>query len=715
MPKLPDEKLLKEFYDRLERSRSNSEPWRSDARESYDFYHGKQWDYNALEQLTKQNRPAITFNRIQPFVKIVVGTMIQTRGEPKFIPRTVDDGGLNSDDSGLNDMLNEANRWIRDTANSEHFEIKAIKDMVISGMGWTDERISYDDNPDGGVKKERIFPLEMYWDPAATEMNLVDARYVMRVKFMDKDEAVELFDLDPEDFSTQGEEGIAEKNDNIPYNDEGVTSKARQNLLAVYEYQYRQREQYFRVDNFLDQLNQEVIPPQLEGGLEPQITEEDGLSPDIAIESDQQVLDEALSALPFEQTATLLSAQQIQEQEARANIDKVLLNLGLNPESVIWSVSKQEFDTLEEAAIQAGITITSDKGKRWQYYRAFITGKTVAEHKKAFSQKGFSFNAITGEYNDEEGRFYGIVNQMKDPARYANKAFSQLLHAINSNPKGGIIYEEGAVSNPAKFEEQYLQSNSAIRVKDGALQSRRIENKATPQLPTGYEHILGLATGAMTETTGINLELLGQRNVAQAGILEATRIQQGMTVLAEMLDSIRLYAVLSARQTIEHIRQLVDNHEGRLIRIMEGQARFEPLLKDNLAQDYDVIIEQIPSSVNQETEDFKSLSALLDTGKVPLTPLMQQAILEKAPIRKEIKDQLIQESLQAAQPNPQAEQLAEVQVQLEIAEKQANIAKTQADAALKQAQAAESRTDATSQAVETQADLFVAGLQNPGL
>ena len=75
---------------------------------------------------------------------------------------------------------------MRDQCDAEDEESDAFWDTLVCGMGWTETRLDYEQDPDGKILIERVDPLEMYWDPAARKRNLDDARYVIRVRLIDE-------------------------------------------------------------------------------------------------------------------------------------------------------------------------------------------------------------------------------------------------------------------------------------------------------------------------------------------------------------------------------------------------------------------------------------------------------------------------------------------------------------------------------------------------
>lgn len=163
----------------------HSAAWRKEAKEDYQFYSGDQWSDEDRNKLQAQMRPALTFNRVGPLVNAVVGSEINNRREVRYIPRELGD-------AKANEVLTAAGEWFRDECGAEDEESDAFEDAVVCGMGWTDTRLDFDENPDGAPKVERMSSLEMVWDKNAAKPNLTDARRMFRIREIPYDEAVEL-------------------------------------------------------------------------------------------------------------------------------------------------------------------------------------------------------------------------------------------------------------------------------------------------------------------------------------------------------------------------------------------------------------------------------------------------------------------------------------------------------------------------------------------
>lgn len=660
---LSDEQLLEQFRDDKTEAKEGQNHWIRNALKAYRFYHGDQWDDGDLKILYDQNRPAITFNRIKPFVQVVVGTMIQTRGVPKYLPR-------DTSDRPRADIFNSAASWAREQSRAEHFEMKAAKDMLICGKGVTDERISYDNGViHGTMVKERIYPLEVYSDPTARQMNLLDARYHIRVKHLTKRDFKDSFGKYPDEVIGVGEEDMTSLT--VDYYDED-TFRRKTGRYTVFEYQYRQKEEFYWVQNpaFTPDSGREVNPQEflgVQGGEQQAILAELGLGGAMGAGAGAGSLMDVV-----EETPEVEVAREFAER------------FGKSVEEPVFSLTPEENRIYRALMAEIDLEVKTKKAKRWRYYQAFMAGDEVLEHHASPIPDGFTFKFMTGDFDDEKCLHYGLVQAMIDPARYANKAFSQHLHIMNTQPKGGLLIERGATDNISKLEKQYAKHDSIIEVNQGALSSGKIKDKAQPTQPTGFELVLNIAQGAHREVTGINLELLGQADRAQAGVLEATRIQQGMTVMAEYIDSFRLYLKETGKTTIHFMRELTSNVDGLLFRIVGAdEGKYERLFANDIAPYYDIVVNEAPQSPNQDKEDLDAIAGLLQTGVVPPLRSLTKGVVEKAPIRQALKDEAIQElqeAMQQPQANPQQEAVQNEAIMLEREQKMADIRKTNAEA-----------------------------------
>lgn len=147
--------------------------WKQEARSDYDMVAGRQWEPEAIAEMEEQNRIPVTFNRIETTIDAVSGAEIMGRQEVTYLPRTVGD-------TGTTDVLSQGSQWLRQECDAEDEESDACRDTLICGIGVTETRVSYDEEPDGQIIIERCDPLQFCWDPSSRKANFADARYFYR-------------------------------------------------------------------------------------------------------------------------------------------------------------------------------------------------------------------------------------------------------------------------------------------------------------------------------------------------------------------------------------------------------------------------------------------------------------------------------------------------------------------------------------------------------
>ena len=319
---------------------------------------------------------------------------------------------------------------------------------------------------------------------------------------------------------------------------------------------------------------------------------------------------------------------------------------------------------LRRAAI-LGADLTSYSRTKRVYKRAFV-GNAVLEVGPGPAGDRFSYAFMTGDRDIARvGGWFGLVRPMREPQRFANAWLGQTLDMLNRQAKGGLMMEKGAVPDQAQFEASYAKPGGVSWVEDGALRSGAIKDKPLPVLPSGHFQLMEFAISSIRDSSGVNLELLGMKSNDQAGVLEYQRKQAALTILATLFDALRRARKHIGRVRLYFIQRFLS--DGRLVRIAgDGAQRVIPLVRDVTAGEYDVVIDDAPTSPNQKEVVWATFTSIFPVIKDLITPQVLIEILPYSPFPDsfvaKMRDLMSQQGA-----DPQAEQQRAIGVQTAVA------------------------------------------------
>ncbi|MBQ6298653.1 MAG: hypothetical protein IJK81_13395 [Selenomonadaceae bacterium] len=191
---MEEENLLPEPSDSLRQCRKwfqaavdSGKKWREEAKEDFEFTAGKQWTEDELKIFREEHRPAIVINRILPLINILSGYQRLNRYDIDFLARTNDDVELCQVRRGMT-------KYIMDRSDYDAVESQVFLDCAIGGLGWFGVRYKIDNEiQDGEAVIERIDPFGIYVDPEAHELDFSDAKFLIRAKWVAKDELKQVY------------------------------------------------------------------------------------------------------------------------------------------------------------------------------------------------------------------------------------------------------------------------------------------------------------------------------------------------------------------------------------------------------------------------------------------------------------------------------------------------------------------------------------------
>ncbi len=172
-------RLLDSYITELARQEEN----RYEMAVDEDFYDSIQWEEDDAAQLRDRGQVPLVYNVISASVNWVIGTEKRGRSDFKVLPRTKEDGKPAEKKTGLLKYLSDVNR-------TPFHRSRAFEDAVKVGVGWLED--GWQDDGGEPVYSRYESWRNMLWDSAATELDLSDARYMHRSKFVDEDIAIAL-------------------------------------------------------------------------------------------------------------------------------------------------------------------------------------------------------------------------------------------------------------------------------------------------------------------------------------------------------------------------------------------------------------------------------------------------------------------------------------------------------------------------------------------
>lgn len=346
-----------------------------------------------------------------------------------------------------------------------------------------------------------------------------------------------------------------------------------------------------------------------------------------------------------------------------------------------WRKLKPMF---EERGIQHRAIKIRDK----KYFRGFVAGNVVLDKSESPYQEGFTIKLITGKRDRNRGTWYGVGRAIRDPQLWTNKFFSQILHVINTNAKGGLLAEESAFADPRKAEADWAKPDSITYTEDGAVSGGKIMPKPEARYPQGMDRLMQFSVEALPQTSGLNLEMIGMADRIQPGIVEAHRKQSAMTVIAWAFDAMRRYYKDHGRCLAYYIREYIS--DGRLVRILgqDGNEKYIPLVRDQLTYQYDVIVDESPSSPNMKERVWAVLTEMLPTLMKAGAPIPPEA-LDYSPLPADLVDKWKRQIS-----SPEAQQARQREQQIQAEHQQAETEETESKTVLNLAKAREAAADA---------------------
>ena len=174
-------KLMGYYQRELERQGSN----RAEMAEDERIYDNEHWRPDEKATLEERGQEALVYNVTSTTINWVLGTEKRSRTDFRVLPRR-------KDAAKPAERKTQILKYLSDVNKSPFKRSRAFEDATKVGIGWLEDGVQ--DSDDGEPLYSRYESWRnMLWDSACTELDLSDARYVFRTKWIDFDVGAAMF------------------------------------------------------------------------------------------------------------------------------------------------------------------------------------------------------------------------------------------------------------------------------------------------------------------------------------------------------------------------------------------------------------------------------------------------------------------------------------------------------------------------------------------
>ncbi len=173
--------LLQWYYFEKERQAANRLEMAMDC----DFYDNLQWDAQDAAILRDRGQMPLVYNEVAPMVDWLIGTERRSRVDWKVLPRT-------EDDVQAADVKTKLLKYVSDINRVGFLRSRAFADAIKAGVGWMDDGARDDPTQDALYSRYEDW-RHVLWDSSSDELDLSDARYLFRWRWVDEDVARLMF------------------------------------------------------------------------------------------------------------------------------------------------------------------------------------------------------------------------------------------------------------------------------------------------------------------------------------------------------------------------------------------------------------------------------------------------------------------------------------------------------------------------------------------
>lgn len=181
------ERVPNHLFDRyMQSARKYEEKWRDENQQCFEYVDGDQWSEDEIYTIESRGQQPTVINTILPTIDMVCAVASQQQADIQVVGREGSD-----DDKAT--LLTALLKHTVDSCHYDYQEKEAMRECYIGGRSWFECSIFTDERGKDLVKVDHIPWENVYCDPFSRKPDASDARFIIKVKWVDRDMLKELY------------------------------------------------------------------------------------------------------------------------------------------------------------------------------------------------------------------------------------------------------------------------------------------------------------------------------------------------------------------------------------------------------------------------------------------------------------------------------------------------------------------------------------------
>jgi hypothetical protein len=503
--------------ERWQRAAYAHNKWAERAKVAVDFFEGRQWTEAQLKEMMRQKRPALKFNIIAPLVRLVLG--YNGSNKTDIVHRPGQDSRSSEDTA---EALTKIEKALSTMNSLEFVDTEVFLDGLITGRGYYDSRLAFEDNDFGEIKDKAWDPFQVFPDPDADTYDLNEsASFMQTAKMVSIDEIEAAFGKNVAGLLrpfTMGQTPLAPIS-SLVVNDQLTpirTFGERDEFSTEYWDQF-----YSLAGDFVDTHRKTIRIIETQH----KVSEERNVVIDLET-GDKKVLPDDWSQDKIQKV--LLYGQQIGNPLI---VERRLV------QRIQWTTMAADMLLYDAPSLYDRYTITG-------FFPYFRRGMTR-----------------------------GMVEDLIDPQMEKNKRRSARVEIMSKTANGGWTYHESSLDPVQERKLQRFGSTPGVNIKWKGTQKPEQIQPTMP--PMGQERLEKDASDDLRQISGINESALGELDRVQSGRAIEARQRQAVLSIQMYMDNNKRTKTLLGNMHLS----IIQNHytDARIYRVMGEDGKFSLL------------------------------------------------------------------------------------------------------------------------------------------